>query len=328
MWRRANRARGFTLVELLVVIAIIGVLVALLLPAIQAARETARRMQCTNNLKQMGLALLNHESAKGYFPHGRWNINPGDTSKHAMSDRAGKSNDHSWQVLVLPFAEEQNIARLYDLKKGWFHLDNRAAIVAPLSIFRCPTVPTSNRVDTSFTSGSEKPAAGDYGCVNGVGRSVWQLRPELGTYPGDAPPKGEGGGEDHPRVIGVLNKALGQAPTKIKEITDGLSMSVLVTESAGKPELYTNGAPGTVTGEPSNVFAGCNWADPDSGFTLAAQPVINFHNDGEIYSFHQGGANMCFADGHVRFVGDSLDTAAGIALITRAGDEIVNESAL
>src|ERR1044072_9107290 len=104
-----GRRRGFTLVELLVVIAIIGILVALLLPAIQAAREAARRTQCLNNLKQMGLAIMNYEGTKKFYPRGRWNLDPLDTSKHAVTDRpAAKSNDACWTVVVLPYAEEQN----------------------------------------------------------------------------------------------------------------------------------------------------------------------------------------------------------------------------
>ncbi|HYO26011.1 MAG TPA: DUF1559 domain-containing protein [Lacipirellulaceae bacterium] len=320
----ARRIRsGFTLVELLVVIAIIGVLVALLLPAIQAAREAARRMQCTNNMKQMGLALINHESAKGHFPRGRWNISPTDTDKHSVPDRPStKSNDHSWQTLVLPFAEEQNLARQYDLQKAWFDTANRTAVSYSLAIFRCPTVPTQQRVDESFIT-PLKPAAGDYGCTNGVGRSAWTLVPTLGKYPGDLE-----AGEDNTQVIGVLTKALALPPCKLKHITDGTSNTIVVTESAGKPELYTKGAPGDINGNPSTAYIGAGWADPDSGFTVNAAPVINFHNDGEIYAFHTGGANACFADGHVRMLADTLDTAVGIAIVTRAGEEIVDESTL
>ena len=86
---------------------------ALLLPAIQAAREAARRTQCLNNLKQMGLAILNYESAQKFFPRGRWNLDPTDTGKHTVTDRpAAKSNDASWAVVVLPYAEEQSVASL------------------------------------------------------------------------------------------------------------------------------------------------------------------------------------------------------------------------
>ena len=317
-----RRRNAFTLVELLVVIAIIGVLVALLLPAVQAAREAARRSQCLNNFKQLGLSLLNHESAKGRLPHGRWNIIPGDTSKHAVADRLGKSNDHSWQVLALPYAEEQNLARLYDMKKGWFALENRPAVAAPLSLFLCPTVPERDRFDGSFTS-DKKPAAGDYGCTNGVGRAVWNLRSELGRYPGDLQD-----GEDNDQVIGVLNTAFTRPPCKMQNITDGLSSTWMIAESAGRPDLYTKGAKGTAAGEPGNAYAGCSWADPDSGFTVNAQPVINYHNDSEIYAFHSGGAQFCYADGHSAFVAETLDTVVGIALVTRAGDEVVDLSAL
>jgi prepilin-type N-terminal cleavage/methylation domain-containing protein/prepilin-type processing-associated H-X9-DG protein len=315
--RTARQDRAFTLVELLVVIAIIGVLIALLLPAVQAAREAARRSQCLNNLKQMGLSLLNHESAKGYFPRGRWNIIPSDTSKHVIGDRPGKSNDHSWQVLALPYAEQQNIARQYELNKAWFHTDNRPAIGALLAIFLCPSTPVQDRIDTSFSTPG-KPAAGDYGCTNGVGRSVWQAHSELGAYPGDS-----FDGEDNSQVIGVLTKALNRPQCKFKDIVDGAAATLLLVESAGKPDLYTNGRPGTLNGEPGNVFVGCGWADPDSGFTVNAEPVINFHNDGEIYSFHVGGAQVCFADGHTKLLSETLDTVVGLALVTRAGEEVL-----
>ncbi len=323
MSRRPRPTGAFTLVELLVVIAIIGVLIALLLPAIQAAREAARRAQCTNNLKQMGLALLNYESSKGEFPRGRWNIVPGDTSKHSTApDRPGSSNDHSWQVVALPYAEEQNIARQYNLNKPWFAPENRAAIGAPLAIFQCPTVPTKDRYDTSFTTG--RAAAGDYGCTNSIGRSLWNTQGSLGIYPGDPiAAGGDGRGEDSPRVIGVLNKVLLERPTQVRQITDGLSSTIVITESAGKPEQWTKGRLGLDTGEQAMNFVGCGWADPDSGFTVKYEPVINSKNDGEIYAFHTGGASFLFADGHVQFIGETLDPLTAIALVTRAGDEIL-----
>ncbi|HVT29225.1 MAG TPA: DUF1559 domain-containing protein [Lacipirellulaceae bacterium] len=316
-----NPTRGFTLVELLVVIAIIGILVALLLPAIQAAREAARRTECLDNLRQTGLAVLNYESTREYFPRGRWNLLPTDTSKHAVSDRpSAKSNDASWTVVVLPYAEEQNIASQYDLKKEWFNIDNRPPVSYPLSIYVCPSVPEKSRFDDNFTT-NPKPAAGDYGCTNGVGTGVWNLHfDELGTYPGNVP---GGNGEDNPKVIGVMTKALLRQPCRVKDITDGTSKTLLIAEDAGRPTPYMDGHPGNVSGKLIPVDAGTGWADPDSGFTLNTEPVINHKNDGEIYSFHPGGAQVCFADGSTRFINSSLDTLVGIALVTRAGGEIV-----
>jgi prepilin-type N-terminal cleavage/methylation domain-containing protein/prepilin-type processing-associated H-X9-DG protein len=310
---------GFTLVELLVVIAIIGILVALLLPAIQAAREAARRTQCLNNLKQMGLAILNYESARRYYPRGRWNLDPNDTGKHTVSDRplGNKSNDACWTVVVLPYAEEQSIASQYDLKKEWFNMSNRPPVSSPLTIFICPSVPELNRVDSVFTF-DPKPAAGDYGCSNGVGRDVWTNHPELGTYPGDA-----SAGEDNPQVIGVMTKALLRQPCRVKDITDGTSKTWLIAEDAGRPDPYSDGHPGDLTGKLIPVFRGTGWADPDSGFTIAKEPIINHNNDSEIYGFHPGGAQFCYADGSTRYVSSSLDTVIGIALVTRNGGETV-----
>jgi prepilin-type N-terminal cleavage/methylation domain-containing protein/prepilin-type processing-associated H-X9-DG protein len=317
--------RAFTLVELLVVIAIIGVLIALLLPAIQAAREAARRSQCQNNIRQMGLALLNYESGKGAFPRGRWNITPGDASKKAVPDRVvAKSFEHSWQAITLPYAEEQNIAKLYDLKQAWFSTANRTPVSYPIALFVCPSVMTTGRFDAMFTS-EPKPAAGDYGCTNGVGAGAWSFVPSLGEYPGDM---AGGAGEDDPRVIGILTKAVGLPPCRMKDITDGGSNTIMLAESGGRPELHTLGNPGDASGNIRNVGAGTGWADPDTGFMVNTQPVINRHNDAEIYSFHPGGAHVCFGDGHAKFLSEELTTEVGIALVTRAGDEIVDASAL
>lgn len=310
---------GFTLVELLVVIAIIGILVALLLPAIQAAREAARRTQCVNNLKQMGVAILNYEGTKRSFPFGRWNVTT-DTSKHTVPDRTAKSNDQSWQVVALPYAEEQGIASQYDLKKAWFDPANRTAISAPLAIFICPSVPASGRYDPSFTT-SPTPYPGDYGCTNGVGAPIWdQHIGEIGKYPGEV----SGQGEDDSHVIGVMTKRFDRTVCRAKDITDGLSKTILVTESAGKPDLYTDGHAGDTTGSPALIAVGTGWADPDSGFTIAKEPVINHINDNEIYGFHPGGAEACFADGSVRFLSATLETVVGIALVTRNGGETVS----
>jgi prepilin-type N-terminal cleavage/methylation domain-containing protein/prepilin-type processing-associated H-X9-DG protein len=309
---------GFTLVELLVVIAIIGILVALLLPAIQAAREAARRTQCLNNLKQMGLAILNYESARKSYPRGRWNLDPNDTGKHAVPDRTlAKSNDASWTVVVLPYAEEQSIASQYDLKKEWFNTTNRPSVSSPLTIFICPSVPELNRADSVFTS-DPKPAAGDYGCSNGVGKGVWSPHPELGTYPGDI-----SAGEDNPQVIGVMTKTLLRQPCRVKDITDGTSKTWLIAEDAGRPDPYSDGHPGDLTGKLVPVFSGTGWADPDSGFTIAHEPIINHTNASEIYAFHPGGAQFCYADGSTRYISSSLDTVIGIALVTRNGGEMI-----
>jgi prepilin-type processing-associated H-X9-DG protein len=303
------------------VIAIIGILVALLLPAIQAAREAARRTQCLNHLKQMGLAILNYESTRKSYPRGRWNIDPYDSTKHSVPDRsATKSNDHSWQVVVLPYAEEQNIASQYNLKQAWFSTANRPAVTYPLAIFVCPSVPETARFDPLFTS-DPKPAAGDYGSANGVGNGAWSLAGTLGPYP---TPEAGLQAEDGSRVIGVLHKVFSRSPSRVKDVIDGTSKTIMITEDAGRPDLYTLGAKGDGTGRQIPVGAGTGWADPDSGFTVNTQPVINRHNDSEIYAFHPGGAQMCFADGSARMISDSLETAVGIALVTRAGGETTN----
>ncbi|QDU91443.1 putative major pilin subunit [Pirellulimonas nuda] len=123
--------RGFTLVELLVVIAIIGILVALLLPAVQAAREAARRSSCINNLRQVGLASLNYEGARGHFPPAVDWLNPNRTPP--------MRRDHSWIVFILPYMEEQALYDSIDDTVEWYDPKNEAPATTPLPGMRCPS---------------------------------------------------------------------------------------------------------------------------------------------------------------------------------------------
>src|SRR5262249_51535477 len=159
------RRRAFTLIELLVVIAIFAVLMSLMLPAVQKVREAAARVQCGNNLKQIGLALMNYENTHGQFPPSQ------------LKESLGVV--HSWTTLMLPYIEQGNVANLYHMDRNWNHPDNWAAIRTTVKTFTCPSTPADPMRRANGTSDPNAPAITDYAAIGSVALSLINYRPEL-----------------------------------------------------------------------------------------------------------------------------------------------------
>jgi len=354
-----RRKRGFTLIELLVVIAIIAVLIALLLPAVQQAREAARRSTCRNNLKQIGLALHNYESTHLTFPMGRVPVpNPppqATVSGSVLSASNQRDRWHSGMAMILPYMDQANVYNLYNFSFRWSNPINHTAVQTPIGTFQCPSTAAGDRVDLS-TDPAVVPrgAAADYSLITRVSADWYTFG--MGV-PAPTNPQALLG------VIprGRINQP-SESSGRMRNISDGTSNTVMVAESAGGPfGFYAGGKqiPASFLGNAAYpavtasrfqsgsgalvLITGTSWADPDrsmgpnstrpDGLGKAGTPAvvgsggrpINGNNDAEFYSFHTGGAMFCLADGSVRFISENIDMGTMVALITRAGSEVVGE---
>ena len=353
--------QGFTLIELLVVIAIIGVLIALLLPAVQAAREAARRAQCTNNLKQMGLALHNYESSNGCFPPA------GEATNYNVTAPALPGTVFVDGLAVHPrllqYIEGGTIFNAINFSLEYNSLSgaNYTAYSTVINSFICPS-------SVRLTGGGRDTTGGDPNAqafeVNGYG--VTDYAPTCYT---DIDPLGNSGGPGSNIVTPFRNKSfrgdglLKKTNTRLSECLDGLSNTVAIAEDAGRDPRYASpyvesydGINSTrPTNDPSGYPAGqrryWRWAEADNAFGVSGQvnnkyrPMFapspypgstlqdqngityagsNAGANDEIFSYHPGGANLLFGDGSVRYVKESTAVVVLRKIITLAGNEIVN----
>jgi len=282
----------------LVVIAIIAILIGLLLPAVQKVREAASRTQCANNLKQIGLGFSNYASIQQGFPPSRTTVSP----------------LHAWSAYLLPYIEQENLAKLYNLNTDWNNPTNYTAIQTQLKIFNCPTTPTQQRVDATIAA---QPACGDYTPVSAIKDFVAINCFGLTKI----------SGKTDPRLIGALTY---DQSTRVVQIKDGTSSTIMVAEDAGRGDFWFSGP---TKGNPAIGQGG--WADPNAPFAIdGANPdgsipgpcTMNCSNNSELYSFHTGGASVVFADGSVHFLTTNLDLCVLAALTTRNGGEIIDAS--
>ncbi len=345
MNRYTPRQRGFTLIELLVVIAIIAVLIGLLLPAVQKVREAAARAQCANNLKQIGLALFNYEGANGYFPTA-YKLLP-------VPDLAAPSGTGTYGpgafVLILPYLEQNNVYSQIDITKAALNPvnmpSNNPAYSTPLKVFLCPSAPGQPTVDYSVEL---QRSFGNFGINVSYPPGLIFGRTD---YCPDAGMEADIPGINITAGASIICQPP-DGPVRVTGITDGTSNTIMIVEDAGRPGWY--GSNGLVTLEGSYT-AGQNgpapqgggaWADPlnynatngadPSGSGIAAGggflgiPTAPWScangcsNDSEIFAFHNGGSNMLFGDGSVRFVKNGLTMTQMQALLSRAGGEVIS----
>ena len=323
---QAGNRGAFTLVELLVVITIIGILITLLLPAVQRAREAARQMQCENNLKQLGIGFSNFEAANGGFPPRRW-------SRSTVGTGGGYAG---WGAFLLPFIEQSILYDRYNWEYDFYDPVNKEVVETKLPVFLCPSSPA--KMDVTCTGKASTGSSNtDKTTVNSVKGRIDYMAPN-GFYPVST-----GWGTQVPATFQTgassnsnnARQALWDSspsftpytdtktPRRVNEISDGLSNTLLIAETAGWPEQWlgkkrassdytTLGTRGCWAAWQSFVYytysgdgLTSSYSSPTSGDLISCS--INCNNKMQPYAFHPGGAHMLFCDGSVHYVAESLD---------------------
>ncbi len=279
-----RRSPGFTLVELLTVTAIIGVLVGLLLPAVQASREAARRTQCQNNLRQIGAAMLIYEAKQHSLPVGCLGY-----SLPKFGQPIVRQLLISWNVQLLPLLEQPTLGHAYRLDIPSYDSPNRELGAEVVSVFLCPS--TASEVLRSSSGPWRGQAFSDYGGIYGV---------EGLGHDADDPNSSEQTLND--QSLGVL---LYNQPVTLQQITDGCAQTAVVAEAMQRRVTGTEWPCG------HNLIAQ-EEDNPINGFS-------GLHS--EIGSPHPGGASLAFCDGHVEFLSDHTDQHSLTAMLTKTGGE-------
>ena len=332
------RPAAFTLVEILVVLVIISTLIALLLPAVQSAREAARMTQCKNNLKQLALACHHYESVERTLP-----------LLYASSNQPG------WITAILPYFDGGNLCEAYNPKQPWFDQSNADAVRRPIATLECPSTPGDRTFTATCPRFADDPTAqhpmttflvgvADYFAISGALSSTTPKAPSIippgyfYVYPESSPGKDLGG------PFGAQSATPTAHP--LTDTRDGLSQTMMITEMAGRPHLYVTGSRRLTADEyPSYVSAGSVDVEHDvplnygwggwphnnnftvgtwslDGMLQGGSGTVNCSNYRGVYSFHVGGAFAAFADGSVRMLSWQTPPTLFFAPVTVRGSEI------
>jgi prepilin-type N-terminal cleavage/methylation domain-containing protein/prepilin-type processing-associated H-X9-DG protein len=344
--RRASSqiCAGFTLVELLVVITIISILIGLLLPAVQSAREAARRTQCSNNLKQLGLALQSYHTAMGKFPPSSvWK-----TGANLDTARVDQTNDidfyENWVILSLPQLDNQNLRNQFDLtialNETSGNAKNQAARATQLSAMLCPSDSFNRKPFTGSGSTaqlSDNWARGNYAANAALGYMSNAVHPASGSLPSfDAANPKTGWVNRYERGVMGANVSL-----RVDDIHDGASNTILVGEIRSGITSFDCRGVWAMPGTPSALWGhgyhggdngpNCNsptgdgvWGCSDvqtvvggavqlAQMGMACDKASTANRQQTVRSLHGNGANVCFADGSVHFISDFIELGADSA---------------
>ncbi len=327
--------RGFTLIELLVVIAIIAVLIGLLLPAVQKVREAAARTKCSNNLKQLGLAIHNYEGVFQRLPPGIVNTGTTTTLNADLADYATQTGPTTWSYakhsffsVMLPYIEQDNLLKAvtggYNYKKNWDDVVNQPATSKRIPAFECPSNPsTKNAINPTFPT--FLPGVSDYWPITRTNNNAVVWTALNLNYPGS------------PGINGVLTS---NAKTPFAAITDGLSNTMMIGESAARNEGWSLGkkyddagmTPGWgvrgAWGQDSNNIVCAGTKGPLTAGAVPAKVMVaadvggaltvNAWNQGELYAFHGDLCNVVMGDGSVRSLRSSLGLKDLLLLAARS----------
>ena len=326
------RRRGFTLIELLVVIAIIAVLISLLLPAVQSAREAARRAQCVNNLKQIGLACHNYHDTVGSFP------------PEAINQTNYQGTWWNWLAFSLPYMENAPLYNAINFSLPTYNPSNRTTVYQSLvSTFQCPTDSSNQLVPDLYWVDPENYA--NFPVIGAPTNYTASFGDTKVTSPfdylsGDSTPNTWGCGNTFRGIFGECSNG---AAVAIQGITDGTSNTLLAGENS--PNMNGQLAWANGDGTYATTVIPLNWmtkykdgqVEPNgdvcdiNALYIPDRSVRCWRNQIYIYafkSFHPGGANFAMADGSVKFVKQSISARTYNSLGSRAGGEIISADSL